>query len=80
MSEQVPLLRFGQRVRIMQTDEMVECGYANRYGTVAGNQRTPSNMVLVYLDESPDVPEEHIEVPASSLMRIERRKPWRPSN
>jgi len=69
MGQQVSLLRFGQRVRIMQTDEMVEIGYANRYGTIAGDMRTPAHMVLVALDGLPNAPEGTILVAASSVMR-----------
>ena len=64
------LICFGQRVRVMQTVDMEDCGLANRYGTVMHNQHTFSHLVVVALDEAPDCEELHVELPSHSLMRI----------
>ena len=69
--DHVPLFRFGNRVRIMQTTEMVDRGLANLVGTVTGPQRTPSHLVVVALDDDGETPN-HVEVPADSLMRLAR--------
>lgn len=74
MGQQQALLRFGQRVRVMQTTEMEERGLANCRGTVMCNQRTLSHMIRVALDED-NVPSDHeelgIDLPSHSLMRVE---------
>lgn len=71
MSDHTPLLKFGDQVRIMQTKEMEDAGLANLIGTVAAKQRTPSHLVQVALDDDGATPN-LVEVPADSLMRIQR--------
>lgn len=63
------LWQFGQRVRVMQTPEMEHAGLTNMLGTVMGNQKTPSHLVSVAMDD-PD--ESNVTVPGSCLMAVGR--------
>ncbi len=71
MSDRIPTFRAFDRVRIMQTDEMVERGLANKHGTVAANPLTPSQQIVVWLDDTPEDENVRVQVPASSLMTEE---------
>ena len=70
MSDRIPKFWFGDRVRVMQTDEMVENGLANLKGTVVLGQRTPANAVGVSLDD--DSHGGYVFISACALMKIER--------
>lgn len=72
MSDTVPTFRFGERVRVMQV-EGVNQSLHNRHGTVMSDQRTPSHMVRVALDEDDDHKAVNIEMLRSCLMRLPRR-------
>ena len=54
MSDHVPVFRRGDRVRIMQTTDMVRCGLANLRGAYRsnGNVRLDSGLVLFCGDAS----------------------------
>lgn len=69
MSDRIPLFKFGDQVRIMETAEMEKRGLANQIGTVAAKQRTPSHQVSVALDDDGITPN-LVEVSADSLMKI----------
>ncbi len=70
----LPLRRVGDRVRVIQADEMVLRGIANYVGPVVLHQLTPSHMVRIALDDEGDGSATYIDVPAMFLRRVYRKK------